>query len=84
MTTTKENELLTVGEVAGKRKLSTRAIWKFRDAGTLPSPVKIGRAVRWRASDINAWMDAGCPNCRKTNWQNKIQEECNYATSKNF
>jgi len=27
-------------------------------------PLKISRAIRWRASDIDAWIDAGCPVSR--------------------
>lgn len=29
--------------------------------GDLPKPVKLGRAVRWRKSDILQWIEQGCP-----------------------
>ncbi|NLE38405.1 MAG: hypothetical protein GX621_10310 [Pirellulaceae bacterium] len=30
-------------------------------AGKLPSPVRVGRGLRWRVSEIDAWLAAGCP-----------------------
>jgi hypothetical protein len=29
--------------------------------GVLPRPVYVGEYARWRASDIDAWLSAGCP-----------------------
>jgi predicted DNA-binding transcriptional regulator AlpA len=37
----------------------------LRSSGRLPKPVNIGGSVRWRASDIEKWIDWGCPD-RKT------------------
>jgi excisionase family DNA binding protein len=56
-------ELLTVKQVAALLKCSMRMVWRLRDGGHLPTPVRLGRAVRWRAGDIAAWVEAGCPSC---------------------
>ena len=54
------NELLTVKDLARKLALSPRTIWRLRDTGGLPAPVKIGAAVRWRASDIDQFIADDC------------------------
>ncbi|NLN92710.1 MAG: helix-turn-helix domain-containing protein [Candidatus Hydrogenedens sp.] len=70
-TNTRENQLLTVKEVAAKIGLSVRSVWNARDAGAIPAPVRIMGSTRWRASDIQAWIDDGCPNVRRTRWEAK-------------
>jgi len=47
---------------------STRTIWRMKDAGKLPSHVGVGRLVKWRRTDIEEWVEAGCPDCRATGW----------------
>ena len=51
-------ELLTAGEVAALLKLSVRQIRKLSRAEGFPRPVPIGRCVRWRAADIQRFIDA--------------------------
>lgn len=55
-----DGELLRVRDVAERLRLSQRTIFKLRATGELPAPVRIGRALRWRAADIAAWIAAGC------------------------
>ena len=38
-----------------------RTIRTWDASGLLPSPVRISRAVRWLATEITAWEQAGCP-----------------------
>lgn len=59
---TVDRELLTVRDVAAATCLSTRSIWKLLASGRMPAAVRIGRSVRWRAAEIRAWIDAGCPS----------------------
>lgn len=40
--------------------ISEATVWRHREAGLIPRGVKIGRSVRWRLSEIEAWMEAGC------------------------
>ena len=54
-------ELLMVGDLAHRRRISIRQTWKLKAEGSLPKPIRLGRSVRWRASDIAEWVAAGCP-----------------------
>ena len=41
----------------------SRAHWhRLRAAGKVPPAVKLGRAIRWRRSEIAEWVGAGCPD----------------------
>ena len=53
-------ELMTVRDLAARLKISSRQIWKLSASGRLPKPVRLARSVRWRASDIQEFIDAGC------------------------
>jgi len=57
-------ELLEAKSVATVLACSPRMIWKMKDAGTMPPPVRVGRLVRWRREDIENWVREGCPSCR--------------------
>lgn len=57
-----EMELLSLKRLAGLLELSDRQTRRLHLAGKLPEPLRIGRAVRWRAIEVKAWMDAGCPS----------------------
>ena len=59
-------DLLNVTDVANRLRLSTRQVWKLADSGHMPKPVRIGRSVRWRASDIDAWVEADCTTPERT------------------
>ena len=52
--------LLTAGDVARRLRVSVRQIWKLTSAGRLVPPVRLGRSVRWRESDLTAFIRAGC------------------------
>ena len=54
-------QLLSAKELAGKLLLSARTVWRLRSAGRLPKPVQVGGSIRWRLSDINQWVELGCP-----------------------
>lgn len=57
------SSLLVSAQTLAKRLgVSVRTLWRLRGAGKLPSPVRLGGAVRWRTADIEAWVAAGCPN----------------------
>lgn len=56
------DRLLRVQEVAQRLGVSARQCWKLLASGRLPQPVRLGRSVRWRESDISAFIAAGCPD----------------------
>lgn len=45
---------------------SSRHVRRLADSGAMPRPIHIGRLVRWRKTEVDAWLNAGCPNCRPT------------------
>ena len=54
-----EKEFLRCRDVEEMISLSRSTIYRLMKAGQVPQPIKIGsRAVRWRQSDIEAWMDS--------------------------
>ena len=66
-----DESVLTPGELAARLKISKRHLWRLRDCGALPMPVRIGgaeRCWRWRSSEIDLWIRAGMPDVRRTGW----------------
>ncbi len=53
--------LLDVRQVATVLDVSVRSVHRLRDGGKIPAPVRIGGSVRWRATEIDAWIARGCP-----------------------
>jgi excisionase family DNA binding protein len=53
--------MMTADEIAQSLQLSVRTIWRLKAKGDLPKAVKVGRAVRWKRSDILEWIEQGCP-----------------------
>jgi excisionase family DNA binding protein len=57
--------LLDVGQVASLLNCSARHVYRLRDRGALPPPVRLGALVRWSHSAIEQWVADGCPDYRK-------------------
>ena len=56
-------KLLTAKAVGEMLSLSKRAVFRMRSARLIVSPVKVGQgAIRWRLSDIERWIELGCPD----------------------
>jgi excisionase family DNA binding protein len=54
-----------VETVAAKLECSTRHVYRLRDAAKMPAPRKLGALLRWDLDEIDQWIAAGCPSCRK-------------------
>lgn len=58
-------ELLRTKEAAELASVGERTWWRWSHSGLAPAPIKIGigprPAVRFRRSDIMAWIESGCP-----------------------
>jgi excisionase family DNA binding protein len=52
--------LLDVRAVAAMLDCSPRHVYRLSDAGRMPPPVRIGALVRWRRTDLDAWLAGGC------------------------
>lgn len=53
--------LIDVKAVAGRLGVSKATVWRLRDRGKLPQPVKVGSLTRWRAAELERWIEEGCP-----------------------
>ena len=53
-------ELLNLNQVCAKLNLSRRSVYRLKDAGRMPQPLRLGRALRWRAADLEEWILGGC------------------------
>lgn len=52
------DRLMTRLEVEARTALSRTSIYRLMREGSFPEPIRIGeRAVRWRASELEAWLD---------------------------
>lgn len=56
-----DTELLKTHEVADLCNVSPETIRRLTDSGAMPKPVRLGRAVRYRKSDVLIWIEKGCP-----------------------
>lgn len=60
-----EPELVAVQDAAIILGVSVRSIWRLRDSGAMPAPLKILGSVRWRRADLTEWVRQGCPDMRR-------------------
>ena len=59
--TTDAPMLLDANALAEKLSVSKATVWRMRDAGKLPQPVRLGACVRWKLADVERWLADGCP-----------------------
>ncbi len=55
-----EERLLLKKDVEARVGLCGRQIDKLAKTGRFPVPIHLGRSVRWRAADLDAFIAAGC------------------------
>ena len=60
-----EKLLLNAKEVAAALGLGESTVWDFHARGLLPLPIKLNRRTLWRAAELKAWTEAGCPARQK-------------------
>lgn len=51
--------MLTVTEVAAYLQVPEATVYRWNTRGTGPRPWKVGRHVRYRWDDIDAWVENG-------------------------
>ena len=61
------DRLLTAKQLATVLAISIRTVWRLDAAGRLPRPIRLGGSVRWRGSEIDRWLRAGCPD--RATWE---------------
>jgi len=60
MTTTTNDsppEWFSPAALAKHLDISLRHVWRLRDSGHLPAPVRLGRLVRWRRAAVEKFLD---------------------------
>jgi len=60
MTTTTSDspqEWFSPAALAKHLDISLRHLWRLRDSGHLPAPVRLGRLVRWRRSAVERFLE---------------------------
>lgn len=51
--------LVTVREVADLLGVHVRSVWRLAQSGEIPAPIRLSaRVIRWRLSDLRAFLDA--------------------------
>jgi excisionase family DNA binding protein len=53
--------LIKAEEVAQILGVSVRSVWRLHSAGRMPAPVRFAGSVRWRRTQVEQWIDEGCP-----------------------
>lgn len=54
--------LLVDGNEAARLNGISRATWdRLTSSGLNPKPLRLNGCVRWRVSDLQAWVELGCP-----------------------
>lgn len=59
--TIQTESLIDASILAEKLDVHEVTIRKWQTSGKIPAPVRIGRAVKWRLVEIDAWIKAACP-----------------------
>ena len=75
MSTLTKTQLLNAKEVAAILHVSQRHLWRMKAAGKLPKSVRVGECVRWMLSDIETWLELGCPSQRKFENQKTLRRK---------
>jgi len=66
----RQSELISIDVLAKRLDCSSRHIRRLADSGRIPRPIKLGALLRWVTVDIDRWIAAGCPTCRKGDHRN--------------
>jgi len=61
MQTATEPRFLTATEICEQFQLNIGTLQALVKNGRFPKPLQIGASNRWKTSEINSWVDAGCP-----------------------
>jgi predicted DNA-binding transcriptional regulator AlpA len=63
-----EKWLVNTRQTANLLDVSERKVFAMQTEGRMPAPLRIGKAVRWRKRELEAWIDAGSPPLRDWKW----------------
>ena len=52
----KSAPFLTAADIAKRLQVDAKTVRRWREAGQLPPALEVGGIIRWRAEDIDAWL----------------------------
>ena len=58
-------KLVSVSDVGEMCDIANETVRRLTDRGAMPMPVRLGRSVRYRLSEIETWIADGCPDLSK-------------------
>lgn len=58
-------EMIDIHGVCRLSSISFRTLRRMDSAGRMPAPVRCGRRVYWRTSDIRLWIELGLPDRKR-------------------
>jgi len=58
---------LSAADLAQRLGVSLRHVRRLDSVGKVPKPLRLGRSIRWRMAEIQAWLEAGAPD--RKSWQ---------------
>jgi predicted DNA-binding transcriptional regulator AlpA len=64
-TSGRDATLIDVDAVAAMLDCSSRTVRRMSDSGLMPPPVRLSALVRWRRTELEAWIADGCQPCRQ-------------------
>lgn len=53
-----QDKLLTTAEVADYLDVPLASVYKWVQEGTITPAFRVGRHLRWRASELEAWLES--------------------------
>ncbi len=57
-----QSALVDAAELAALLQVSKPTIWRLRENFKLPPAIVLtAQCIRWRRSDVESWIAAGCP-----------------------
>lgn len=77
-------QLLTAKNVAQILHVSRRQVLRLAQAGKMPTPVRLGRLLRWEHAALDAWVRGGCqPPATSKSSPNDVCAGCGRAITQN-
>jgi excisionase family DNA binding protein len=68
---TPPNGLLTAAQVAEFLQVPVQTLYLWRHKGVGPKTVKVGRHLRYRQADIDAWVESLIRPLRSPSWRRR-------------
>lgn len=56
------SSLISLATFAGLMNMSKRSLQRLLTQGKLPTPIRLGRCLRWVRKEVDDWIAAKCPD----------------------